>query len=93
MGENIPLYQDTYKLWVDDAHPQPNYISNWRSVQSFKEFKKIIEILGLPYYISFARDLEKECTKWLIDNGYKIPKYDIREESDSGRLFAPNKNF
>lgn len=66
-----------YKIFLDDLriptdiYPETsNY--DWLIIRNLTEFKKAIETLGIPYYISFDNDLGdsleegKDAAKWMV---------------------------
>ena len=79
----------SYRLWLDDVRPLPSVEEDWRLAVSLWEFKRLIELFGLPYYISFDHDLGEggtgmECARWLVDKGYTIPEYDVHSANPVG---------
>ena len=52
--DNMP-----YCLWLDDLRPKPKGTKQWEVAKSLQEFKTMIELHGLPEYISFDHDLNE----------------------------------
>lgn len=69
--------KNNYKIFLDDLriptdiYPDTNN-DDWVIVRNFTDFKNIIEVNGIPSYISFDNDLGasleegKDGAKWLV---------------------------
>ena len=62
----------------------------WKCVRSYKQFIKYIKEYGVPEFLSLDHDLGQgkngcDCAKWLIDNGYKIKKFNVHSSNPVGK--------
>ena len=83
-----------FYLYLDDLRDTPWWFD--KRVKSYGEFVEFVKSLGKSiemWYISFDHDLGEgkngyDCAKWLvnwcIDNGYKVPTYEIHSANPVG---------
>lgn len=58
-----------YCLWLDDYRPKPKGTRQWEIAKSLQEFKRVIQVNGIPSFVSFDHDLnEKHYTGDFSDN-------------------------
>lgn len=91
----------TYSLFLDDER-YPDSVKwaeyphkNWKIARNYDQFVFIIELHGLPDFISFDHDLGKdprngmECAKWLINfcerTKQKVPDFVVHSMNPVGR--------
>lgn len=84
-----------YYLYLDDVRTMPDKFD--KCIRNYKDFVKFVKAQKSSismWYISFDHDLGEglsgyDCAKflvnWCIDNGYKVPTYEIHSANPVGR--------
>jgi|TARA_R110000868_G_scaffold32231_1_gene117459 hypothetical protein len=89
-----------YNLFLDDIRRPIHVtwiklpIAEWTIIRNFDDFKKAIELMGVPKMVTFDHDLGSDhatgydCAKWLVEHcdKFKIPfpKYFIHSMNPIG---------
>ena len=82
-----------YRLYLDDVRDPPAG-SPWVVARSISEFVALVEVLGVPSFVSFDHDLGARddgacCARWLvelcIDCGEPVPGYAVHSLNPCGR--------
>ncbi len=61
----------SYRMFIDDERFPPDDGNEWKIVRSYQMAVYMIEMLGMPNFVSFDHDLGDEAN----GDGYKIAKY------------------
>ena len=79
----------TWALFLDDERFPPEDGRNWKIARNQKEVAKLIDLHGMPIYVSFDHDLG-DCAD--NGNGYKVAQYLCDLDMD-GTTFPSDFDF